>query len=60
MDKTEEILNKIQKIREANNRNWMRILKLAFFYAPERAKLIMKAICDRDQEINELTKELIE
>ncbi len=56
----EKILNKIQKIREDNNKNWMAILKLAFKYAPDEAKLIMKDICISDQQINKLTKQLIE
>lgn len=57
---TENILDKIQNIRETNNKNWMAILKLAFKHAPREAKLIMKNITEYDQQINELSKELIQ
>ena len=53
-----EIINKISKIREQNNRNWMNILKLAFANAPEQAKVIMKNITDCDAKINKLMKDL--
>jgi len=53
-----DIIDQISKIREKNNRNWMQILKLAFKYAPEQAKDIMKDISDCDREINELMKGL--
>jgi len=53
-----DIIDQISKIREKNNRNWMNILKLAFKYAPEQAKNIMKDITDCDKQINELMKGL--
>ena len=55
-----KILDQISKIREKNNKNWMNILKLAFKYAPEEAKEIMKDISEYDQEVTKLTKELAE
>ena len=53
-----DIIDQISKIREKNNRNWMNILRLAFKYAPEQAKDIMKDIADCDKRINELMKGL--
>ena len=56
----EEIIDKIQMIRKHNNDHWMNILRLAFRYAPDGTKLVMKKITECDQEINRLTKELSE
>jgi len=53
-----KIIDKIQKIREQNNHNWMNMLKLAFAYAPEQAKAIMRDIGTCDTKISKLMKEL--
>ena len=57
--KDSEIINKIQGIRTRNNKNWMKILKLAFKYAPVEAKTIMSNITNCDAEINQLMKDLV-
>ena len=51
-------IDQITTIRAKNNLNWMNILKLAFKYAPDEAKKIMKDVADCDHKINKLTKEL--
>lgn len=58
--RTSDIINQISKIRARNNENWMDILQLAFQYAPEEAKKIMKDITECDSQITELTKKLAE
>ena len=57
--KDSEIIDKIQGIRTRNNKNWMKILKLAFKYAPVEAKAIMSNITNCDAEINGLIKEMV-
>ena len=57
---TQEIISKISKIRENNNKCWMGLLSVAFKYAPEESKKIFQRITDNDAEINKLSKELCE
>ena len=38
--------------------NWMDILRLAFTYAPEEAKALMKKIDYEDNRVSELVKKL--
>ena len=55
-----DLIEKISKIRERNNKNWMSILKLAFQHAPKEAKALMRQITENDAEINKLSKRLSE
>ena len=52
------IIDKIQKIRESNNKCWMDILRLAFSSRPEEARKIFSEITKNDAEINKLSKSL--
>lgn len=54
------IIDEIARIRSKNNDNWMAILRLAFKFAPDEAKQVMKDITECDAEINTLTKQLAE
>ena len=56
--KTEEIIGKIEKVRQDNNKNWMALLRISFKYAPDEAKEIFSQITKNDAEINKLSKEL--
>jgi len=38
------IINKIEKVRSKNNSNWMDVLRLAFKYAPNEARSLVKKI----------------
>lgn len=58
MEIQNEIIRKIQKIRENNNTLWMQVLDLAFKFAPGETKEIFKQITDNDSEITKLSKEL--
>ena len=53
-----KIIDEIEKVRTQNNVNWMDILRLAFKYAPEEAKGLMKTIDKEDNKISELIKKL--
>jgi len=54
-----EIIDKIEKIRARNNKNWMKLMKLSFRHSPVEAKKIMINIANCDAEINELMKEMV-
>lgn len=58
-NKYQKVINKIEKIRSKNNKNWMNILRLAFKLDPKNASKIMKAINYNDKEISSLLKNLI-
>tara|TARA_Y100001958_G_C20818762_1_gene274615 strand:+ start:293 stop:496 length:204 start_codon:yes stop_codon:yes gene_type:complete len=51
-------IDEIEKIRTKNNVNWMDVLRLAFKYAPNEAKDLMKKINQEDVRISELFKKL--
>ena len=53
-----KIINKIEKVRSKNNRNWMDLLRLAFKYAPVEAKKLIKKINRDDKKISNLLKKL--
>mgnify|MGYP006158751253 CR=1 FL=1 len=52
------IIDEIEKIRTKNNVNWMDVLRLAFRYAPDEAKKLMKKINLEDNKISELFEKL--
>jgi|TARA_B110000914_G_scaffold216541_1_gene221631 hypothetical protein len=58
MKKNDIIINKIEKVRSKNNKNWMDLLRLAFKYSPKEAKKILKKINDHDKEISKLFQEI--
>jgi hypothetical protein len=53
-----KIIDEIERIRTRNNVNWMDLLRMAFTYAPEEAKELMKKIDHEDTRISDLVKEL--
>tara|TARA_Y100000741_G_C18177309_1_gene527812 strand:- start:353 stop:547 length:195 start_codon:yes stop_codon:yes gene_type:complete len=52
------IINKIEKLRTKNNKNWMDILRLAFRNSPKEAANIMASIYKEDNNISKLAKKL--
>ena len=52
------ILNKIEKIRGKNNKNWMDILRLSFDLDPKRTAKLLSKIYKDDQRISKLAKKL--
>ena len=55
-----KVIDEIEKVRTRNNVNWMDILRIAFKYAPEEAKKVMKKINNSDDEIADLLKKLLD
>lgn len=53
-----KIIDKIQKIRQSNNKNWMDLLRLSFSLDPKKSRLIVKEIFKRDNQISNLVKKL--
>tara|TARA_B100000575_G_C23112630_1_gene642864 strand:- start:753 stop:944 length:192 start_codon:yes stop_codon:yes gene_type:complete len=58
LNKHNQWITKVQKIRARNNVNWMNILRLAFKHAPKEAGLLMKKINSDDKKISKLLKKL--
>ena len=52
-------INKIEKTRKKNNKNWMDLLRLSFKHNPEAAGKILKEIFTEDKKINKLVKDLL-
>jgi hypothetical protein len=53
-----KIINKIERIRGKNNKNWMNLLRLAFQHNPKKSAQIMSKIYSDDMEIGKLAKKL--
>lgn len=54
------IIDEIGKVRNRNNVNWMDVLRLAFRYAPDEARALMKKINREDEKVSSLLKKLAE
>lgn len=48
-----DMIDRIQEARERNNKNWMRLVKLALRVAPKEAKDILAEIHAVDKEIGD-------
>ena len=57
--KYNKIIDKIEKARKKNNKNWMDILRLAFKSSPREASAILSEIYKEDKRISYLAKSLI-
>lgn len=53
-----KIIDKIQDVRQTNNKNWMDLLRLSFTLDPKKSKRIVKEIFKRDSQISALVKQL--
>ena len=54
-----KVIDKIEKTRTKNNKNWMNILRLAFKSSPSEASSILSKIYKEDKKIANLAKSLI-
>ena len=52
------LLNKIEKVRSKNNRNWMDILRLAIKLDYNKTSNLIKQIHKNDSEISALAKKI--
>ena len=57
--KYNKVIDKIEKTRTKNNKNWMNILRLAFKSSPSEASKILSKIYKEDKKIANLAKSLI-
>lgn len=56
--KRKKVISLISKARTKNNSNWMKLLEIAFKFAPEHSKKILKDINKQDKKINKLAEKL--
>jgi len=56
--KSLRMVNKIQKIRAKNNKNWMDLLKLSLKLDPKKTSKILSEIYQFDQQISQIAKKL--
>ena len=52
------LINKIQKIRSRNNKNWMDLVKLSLKLDFKKTSKILSGIYKSDNEIAKITKEI--
>ena len=52
-------IDDIEELRDANNGNWMNLLRLALRVAPDEAKHILEQIYEHDKQINKVLRELV-
>ena len=57
--KYNKVIDKIEKTRTKNNKNWMDILRLAFKSSSSEASTILSKIYKEDKKIANLAKSLI-
>jgi len=58
MKKHKIIIKQIETTRKKNNKNWMKLLEIAFEYAPAKARDVMKKINTNDKKISSLISKL--
>ena len=56
--KSLDLLNKIEKVRSKNNKNWMDILRLAIKLDYSKTSNLIKQIYKHDSEISALAKKI--
>lgn len=52
------IIRQIKNIRAKNNDKWMRLLEIAFKYAPDESRKLMGDITDNDMKVSKLSRKL--
>ena len=53
-----DIFNKIENTRKKNNKNWMDLLRLAYFADPKKTYTILSRILSKDSELVKLSQKL--
>ena len=51
-----KIFDKIEKIRAKNNKNWMDLLRLAYYHDPKNTSKILNRIIKKDQTLIKLAE----
>ena len=52
MKKNKLIIKQIENTRKKNNKYWMKLLEIAFRYAPQESKKVMRQININDKKIS--------
>ena len=60
MKKNKIIIKQIENVRKINNKYWMKLLEIAFEYAPTQSKKVMKKINMNDKKISSLISKISE
>jgi len=55
-----KLISQIRDIRAKNNKNWMRLLEIAFEFSPKESRMLMGKITENDMSISKLSKKLAE
>ncbi len=58
LDDETEIVDKIQIVRESNNRFWCELIRIAIKWAPKETKRVLDSIEENDRKINDLWRSL--
>lgn len=58
LDDETEIVDRIQLVRESNNRFWCELIRIAIKWAPKETKQILDSIEENDRRVNELWRTL--
>jgi hypothetical protein len=58
ISKAIKLVNKIEKIRSKNNKNWMNLLKLSLKLDLKETSKILKQICKEDKSISNIANKI--
>lgn len=58
INKAIQLVNKIEKIRSKNNKNWMNLLKLSLKLDLKETSKILKQICKEDKSISNIANKI--
>jgi hypothetical protein len=58
ISKAIKLVNKIEKIRSKNNKNWMNLLKLSLMLDLKETSKILKQICKEDKSISNIANKI--
>jgi hypothetical protein len=58
INKAISLVNKIEKIRSKNNKNWMNLLKLSLKLDLKKTSKILKQICKEDKSISNIANKI--
>ena len=53
-----KIIKEIENIRKKNNEQWMKIMSIAFEFAPDKSRLVLKKINLNNKKISSLVTKL--
>ena len=58
ISKAIKLVNKIERIRSKNNKNWMNLLKLSLKLDLKKTSKILKQICKEDKSISNIANKI--